>query len=627
MDHAVLYDAQGKAIPPTTPLVQASTVDLSNVAKGGQADGQSTTAFSIVQDAYSNAIGADDEEVAICERAGAIPPVHSFELLARIVESSTAMKPVIDAISTNCEGHGHTLVSAYGNTLQASDIEDVLLYEKFVRGQGCLSSPTLPTKEDIARRRAEIEFGSRAEKLRLQGFLSACCPGPTNSLPRVRKLIRQDLLALGNGYMEIIRAMDRSVCEFVHLRATPMRLRRVVPIPVDVPVMRRLGPLILEKSTRTAYFRTFVQLSANGRDVYFKEYGDPRAISANDGRLYECPEEIIAKGHRPATEVIWFNTPGHSSRTVYGVPPWLGADAVLLGLRQAQVVNADHFSEKAIPQMVILVNGTRADTAMVNTIREHFSSVRGLESYHRVLVISAVPMVGSTVSPSIELKPLRQAIPDDALFQKYEQNCAETIRSQYRIAKLLIGRGEDVNRATSEAVLRFSEEQIFGPLRTEFDNTINTILLDEGYVYWRFKSNSAVSSNPRDMADIYKILADSGVLSENQLLQLASEIMNKNYEPFDAEYASKPIFINKLLAQLKINPELYERHDNEPTRPEVEPDHSTAPTPPEEIQELAARVRNHPHAEQGVPVDTKHGRTLVMLLPPDKLQKIFRSAA
>lgn len=612
---------------PSEPLVEASTVDLSPVAKAHPAEGQSTSAFSVVSDAYSNAIGADDEEVAICERAGAIPPVHSFELLARLAEASTALRPVIEAISTNTDGHGQHYQTVYGSTLPASDIEDQIIHERVCRGRGMFAgTPLLPTQDDIARRRAEIEFAARAEKLRLNGLFSACCPGPTNSLPRVRKLIRQDILAIGNGYMEVLRARDRSVCEFGHLRGTPMRLRRVIPDPVTVSQMRRLSPLIIEKTTREAYFRTFVQLSANGRDVYFKEYGDPRAISANDGKIYESEAEIIAKKHRPATEVVWFSAQGISSRSVYGQPQWLGADAVLLGLRQAQVVNADHFSEKAIPQLVVLVNGSRPDAKMVNAIKEHFSNVRGVDNYHRVLVLSAVQMPGSTASPSIELKPLRQAIPDDALFQKYEQNCAETIRSQYRIAKLLVGRGEDVNRATSEAVLRFSEEQVFGPLRAEFDGVMNSILLDEGFVFWEFKSNSAVSSNPKDMAEIFKILVNSGSLSYNQASEMMAEITNKGFERRDDAYADKPIGLLKMLATLKINPEGQAAVDNEPTRATAEPD-ALAPTSPDEMNELAARVRNHPQAENGVPVETAKGRTLVMLMPEEKMRKLFRSAA
>lgn len=594
------------------PAVGATEIDVSEemgVAKAGE--GQ---AFGNFEQAMTGALGADDEESKLCERAGAIPPVYPLEYLARLVESSTALAPILSSLATNVDGHKYQLKPVYGADLSDEEIETAILYTRESRGD---FRP--PTSAEVTTQRMRVTHSMRMEKLRLQGMLSACCPGPTNSLTVVRERRRKDLLGLGNGYLEVVRATDNSFAELNYLRGASMRLRHVIPEPVTVPVIRRLGPLVIERTTRRTCFRTFVQLGPTGRNVFFKEYGDPRAVSMNDGSVYENVQELRALGHRPATEVIWSFNPGISARTAYGIPPWIAADAVLVGLRQAQVVNADHFSEKAIPQLVVLVNGAAATAKMVTTIKEHFRQLKGAQNYHRVLVLSATPPPGSTGQVSIDIRPLRQAIPEDALFQKYEQNGAQTIRSQYRIAKLLLGLGEDVNRATSDAVLRFSEEQVFGPMRGEFDELMNDILLNEGYRYWTFASNSPVAGNPLDASKLMTEAAAAGAVSINQLLEMQSAIDNKPHKRIDDAFADMPLSILKGKFTLKMDPTAAPAREEEDPVEQAKAD----PTTQEEAQALLARVMNHPKAGEGVELQTTKGRTLVMVVPPRKMKQLL----
>ncbi len=615
--------ASRTALAAPKPSVAASVIDI-EVTKAGEG-----AAFSGSDAPLTASLGADDEELKFCERAGAIPPPHSLEYLARLCEASTAMAPVLGAIATNCDGHGHQLESVFGAALADDEIETAMLFTR----EASFDFRS-PSKEEVKDQRKRIEHAMRMEKLRLQGVLSACCPGPTNSLVIVRKKRRKDILGLGNGFLEVVRCADHTFGEVNHLRAANMRLRPVLPDPVEVSVVRRLSPLVLERTTRRAWFRTFVQFGPTGRNVFFKEYGDPRAIAMNDGKVYESEEEIRAKGYRPATEVIWSSTNGLSARTAYGVADWQAADAVLVGLRQAQVVNADHFSEKAIPQLVVLVNGAAATAKMVATIKEHFRQLKGAQNYHRVLILSATPPPGMTGQVSIDIRPLRAAIPDDALFQKYEQNCAQTIRSQFRIAKLLLGLGEDVNRATADAVLRFSEEQVFGPMRNEFDDLMNAILLDEGFRYWKFKSNSPIAGNPLDASQLMMDAAQAGAVSVNQILEMQSAIDNRPYEKVGAPYGDLPLVVTKGLFQLKQNPMDVQAPAVADGAPSLAPspaaaskdEPDTSPTTPDELSAIMARMVNHPRAEEGVELHTAKGRTLAILVSPEKLRSLIAAA-
>ena len=98
--------------------VGAKAIEVDRIAKAGTASAH--TASDLPMGAT---IGSDDEEVQLCERAGAIPPVHPFEYLARLCESSTAISPVLEAIATNTDGHDYQLQPVFGADLSDEDIE------------------------------------------------------------------------------------------------------------------------------------------------------------------------------------------------------------------------------------------------------------------------------------------------------------------------------------------------------------------------------------------------------------------------------------------------------------------------------------------------------------------------
>jgi capsid portal protein len=587
----------------------------------------------------SLAIPPNDEEIGACDRAGAIPPRHPPEWYIRVCESNTALMPVIKAIVTNVDSHGHRFEPIID--LRGDDVDDKLksamAFQRFRAHYGPFHGRRLegiehlvPTPGEINIRKEQIRWEMQFEEMRLNAFFSACCPRLDMSFTQLRQLHRTDRLMTGCGYIEVTRDGRGDHAEFHHLKSSMMRARPVLRskdpdgmVATLVPQRQSLLSIDYVRSRRE--FRTFAQLGVT-KNMYFKEYGDPRIISARDGKAYPNLEALERRKHPAANEVIWLREPTMSALTVYGRPPWLAGDAVASGLRDAQIVNATHFGEKGIPQMMIFIQGARPDDKLVNTVKEYFKGVKGVENYHRVLILSATaPMGGASGGRVvIEAKPLRNAIPNDALFQNYEQACASTLRTQFRIAKLVIGLGEDINRATADAVLHFLEDQVFGPIRNEFDEFMNRLLLDMGILYWKFQSNSPISRSPKDAADITKVLGEVGANSINEIRRLTGDIVNQNYPRLNSAYADMPTAYLRGLFQAKMPP------GTEPAPPASsasllvsEEEKSMTASSVHEVEEIAREVEGSPSAARGVELMTKKGRTLVYVLPAEDIGRLL----
>jgi capsid portal protein len=285
-----------------------------------------------------------------------------------------------------------------------------------------------------------------------------------------------------------------------------------------------------------------VQLGVS-REVYFKQYGDPRPISAEDGRVYL---KGLPAGHRPATALYNFQIP--SALYAYGVPRWMNASPLVAGLRAAEEVNATHFDNNAIPRMMILVSGGTLKDGAEEKIKAAINAhVKGRQNYHSTLILQATPSSNvPTARVQIEVKPLKEAIQGDGLFQTYGANCRDTILAQYRLPKFITGLLDDVNRSTAREGLAFVEDQVFQPERTDFDAVMNMIFEHEDILYWTFVSNSPVSRDPETVAEMVGKFASAGGSTVNDVREQMGEAFNKRYPKLSNPWADMPIELAKL---------------------------------------------------------------------------------
>lgn len=505
----------------------------------------------------STKLAQPDEEARRLERAGAIAPPYPPQWLCALYEQSTALRPAVEALESNVVGHGYRFEPRID--LKAKDtrqmVADSMVLEA-LRGLGGLRGGELDfdalTPSDLAveQRLRQIELRMRVEKARLEALFSACCPGTT--FRRLRKQWLRDTEITGNAYRGVRRDNGGDVAEFEYLPTAAMRLRPVLGehgskrpawVPVRVPVRRT--PITVEYVTTYRAFRTFVQFGLT-TNVYFAEFGDPRVISAEDGHVYPSVEEL-PPGHRRATEVqhLKIDAPLYE----YGVPRWIGASPSVTGLRASQEVNAVHFDNNAIPRMAVLISGGTLKQGAAEALAAIFKAqCQGRESYGKLLILEAAPAAGAapTARVTIELKSLKEAVPDDGLFLDYGARCRDEVLSQFRLPKFITGQLDDVNKSTAGEGLAFVEDQVFQPMRNDDDASMDAILLNEGILFWRFVSNSPVSRDPETMTKNAVALGTAGALTVNDTRAIASDILNTPFAALPEPWANLPFEMAKL---------------------------------------------------------------------------------
>jgi PBSX family phage portal protein len=483
-----------------------------------------------------------EAENALFDAAGALQPPYDPEALCLLFEHSNALRQNVDAYATNIDGFGHRLDPAIDFDADDADrrIAECIHLERLHAGVvGALD----PSPDEVKERRRELVALARAERAHLATFFESCAFD--QSFVELRRRTRQDLEVTGNAYWEVLRDGRGEIARLVHVPAHAMRLLPLDPEPVAVEEMRRVSPVSIERVSAPRRLRRYVQVQY-GRRVFFRQLGDPRAVSGSTGEVFASAEELqrARAGEAPATEILHFAI--HSPRSPYGVPRWIGTLLAVLGSRQAEEVNYSYFENKSVPPLALLVSGGRLSEASVPRIERFIEeNLKGKANFHKVLILEAEggATAGADASRAkIELRPLTDAQQSDALFLAYDERNIDKVGTAFRLPRLLRGDSRDFNRSVADAQLRFAEDQVFQPERDEFDDVINRrILGDLGIRFWRFRSQTPVTRDPERMTEMVEKLVRVGVLTPEEGRLLASDIFNREFAKLGADWTKRPI--------------------------------------------------------------------------------------
>lgn len=509
--------------------VHASIVEAPSASLSKLADGRSLAPAVGSKQALQEA-----DLQTLFANAGALVPPYDPAVLAYTYERSSALRPCVEAYETNIHGWGYQLVPVID--LDASDaddrIRDTITQEREAKGD---FMP--PTEQDVTLAREIIKRGMRTEKAALERFFEAC--SPDMSFQSLRKITCSEKEQTGNGYWEVVRNGYGEICQLVHMPTRSTRLRAMDPKFFDVPTPRKSSAISYQVVDVKRRFRSYVQILYGMPACYFKEFGDPRTISAKTGKFYrdvDALREAEGEGAEPGNEVVHWKI--FSSLGPYGVPRWIGAALAVSGLRSAESVNFTYFDRKAVPPFAVLVSGGKLAKGAKEMIAEYLDEHhKGIENFHKIMILEA-DSSNSTVQNSrirIELRNLMDAQLKDALFQTYEANCDRKIARQFRLPDLIRGASQEVNRAQAEAVLKFTEQQVFQGEREDFDHMMARILADMGIRFWKFASNSAPAKDPELLTDIGKQWVEAGVLTPGEGRDLAGEALNREFKPLETE--------------------------------------------------------------------------------------------
>lgn len=478
----------------------------------------------------------DTDQSGFAEIGDVLTPPYDPMTLCMLHEHSSSLRQNIDAYATNVDGFGHRFEPMV--ELEDPEVASDAIKEEF--GDD-LDETAIKSKIE------ELKKEMRAERRRLTQFFQYAADDM--SFVQLRKLTRQDLEVMGNGYWEVTRTKGGEIARFLYMPSYTVRLLKMNGGSVEVD--ERVGDGLNSVRTVTVRkrFRRFVQL-VEGHRTYFKEFGDPRVMSSKTGKYYASAEIMIAEepnGSEEATEVIHFKI--HSTRSAYGVPRWIGNLLSVLGSRQAEEINFMYFENKSIPPLAILVSGGKLKKDAVARLQDYVQThIKGKQNFHKILILEGEPAVGNSISNEhssrvkIEIKPLMSAQQSDALFQKYDQTNRDKIGESFRIPRLLRGDMRDFNRSTAFAALSFAEQQVFQPERQEFDFVMNRKVLPmiEKKLLHSFVSLAPVTRDPVAMSEMLKNLANANILVPEESRELAGDVFNRTFRKIKSVWTKQP---------------------------------------------------------------------------------------
>jgi PBSX family phage portal protein len=430
-----------------------------------------------------------------------LEPELPYGLLLKAAKANSALNQCVEAYVVNIESYGYQL--------------------EYIGPQGKESKPSMQAEKNLA-----------------LDFLNNC--SDEGSLRQLRENRRRDIEYLGVGYFEIGRDIAGrptfiNHCPTVNLRKT----KKDREATAFTRTVRSADGTIMQKDG-VKRFRRYVQIGANGKRVYFKEFGDPRSIDPNTGKV--DPSLPI---EQQATE-IW-EEEIYSPGSGYGQPRWIGALPDMLGIRESEIVNLNFFRENAIPAMAVLISGGALTEESYDKVVNVINAARGQDAMNRILILEAAAddSVGDAdkapPAPRIDLKPMVNERQQDGLFKEYQLAAKRKIRSTMRLPAIYTGDTEEYTKATAQTGLRIAEGQVFTPERSKFDDFINYRILPAlGITNWWFRTLGPSVYDPDTLSVMIDRFGRQGAMTPNILIKIANQVLDVQIPPVKEDWGNIP---------------------------------------------------------------------------------------
>lgn len=510
----------------------------------------------------SAAVSYLTQEARAWESAAAEVTEYDPESLLMVVEHSPHLEPNIQGYAVNIDGHGQRAVPAV-DWLDKLDSEEAfqevkaaMEYERWLDAQAAadeeereIEPPEDIPEDEVQAKVDEIHTTMRREKFIFEAWFRNCCS--EMSFTKLRRIVRYDREAIGWGAMEMLRDGKGRL---QRLRYIPGHtIRPLNETPELVTVIERNDQTVLSENREIAVRRRFPRFVQRcmGQIVYFKSPGDPRAISRTTGRAYKDVNEMRREDNEgpdamPAHELLLFSQ--HSPRTLASPPRWISGLVRALGSREADETNYFYLKNKSMLSGILFVGGGRISAQVRERLEQRIrAEMRGAENAGRIMVVEAEPFKSSlqdrSIVPSMHWQSLRDSHTTDAMFTEYDSRNADSIGALFRQSPLMRGyTPSNLNRATAEVVLQFTEDQVYAPERMDFDWVINKIVMPEiGIKYHLFESNSPRTQSVDEISEFVKAVAPQGALLPSELRQVASRVLNSQLTQIDEEWVNWPM--------------------------------------------------------------------------------------
>lgn len=437
---------------------------------------------------------------------GILQPPYDPELLIRLPESSDILQQCIDAYKTNICGFG---------TYFKYDVD----YDN--------------EKDGTKKKELDREWTAYSNFFKYCNF--------DESFDEIMQKVIDDREKIGWGCLEVIPDGTGTPAGFEHIPAHKIRICKKdrVMVEIKTTIIDDAGKEV--EITRKKRFKKFVQLQGT-KKVYFKEFGDPRKMNCETGEYADDTSP-----DKEATSIMFFNI--YCSYSEYGLPRYMGQLLNIQGNRKAEELNYNYFEEgRHIPLAIVVENGQLTE-ASISQLKDS----KGSAAQYKYLVLEAEGFEDDTAlagddankkNVNIKFEKLAEILTEDALFQEYCKNNRSKIRSAFRLHPIYTGESQDYTRATADTARQITEEQVFQPERESLAFMFNNLLKPQLGI----KNVTAYFKAPKitDKSEVARALypyITSGAASPNTLIDALGELLGKDLEQIDEEWANKPLQI------------------------------------------------------------------------------------
>ncbi len=243
-----------------------------------------------------------------------------------------------------------------------------------------------------------------------------------------------DMLATGNGYLEVGRTLSGDIGYLGHVPAPTMRVRRM--------------------------HDGYIQLVAD-RVVYFKNFGATN-------------ENVVTDDPRP-NEIIHFKQYSPLN-TYYGIPDVIAALQSIKGDQFASQYNIDYFENKAVPRYIVTVKGAQLSPESEDRLFRFLQT--GLKGQnHRTLY---VPLPSDSEGNKVEfdMHPVENTV-QDASFKDYRRQNRDDILMAHQVPLSKLGGVDGAAVAASISQDRTFKEQVTRPVQRHLNKIINKIIKEK----------------------------------------------------------------------------------------------------------------------------------------------------
>jgi len=483
---------------------------------------------------------------------------------------SSIQEPIVDAISANVYGAGHTFrpVIDPDSPGAAELVRGYLAYGRaYTGGVADFDADTTVNDTDVDAELDRLRRRLANERVFLDAFFKNACAG--SSYHMVSLLTGQDLEIVGQAYWEILRGLDGRPQRIIWTPAWSVMAKPLSQQLYAVLEDQQITPILWGRGQQYRRFRSYVQVDGAGNVIgRYKEYGDPRCLSRKTGRFYDTIDDMHANPDefsenpvyggspipaQPATELLTFTMPCSASFT-YGKPKSTGIYPSLKGGRDLDEENMAVVTGQTVPQLFILVSGgkgipkddiARLEKAIVQNRKE---GKKGIFILH---ARSEKGMAGQiSAAPNVKIEKTKSEQHDDALGLKYQEYNYQSVRRAYRLPRVALGDEEGINHDTALTMRRLAENEVYDPRRDLIDDRINSTLLpDLGIRASRYKTLSRAPKEPTELAEIIKSL--SGILTPDESRALISDIFNRDFKDLESAWSRLPPQVLTALLQTK----------------------------------------------------------------------------